>query len=147
MRGSKAKANRSDRDVDGLVGRRARSRVRVNGRRARSLGGRFPCRSRWLRSTDRRGRCCSGRWREMLDCCRTRRRGVVGYSERSRERRAMPMLLFGADLREVSRRTGSRRRSSAVTERAGRGREREREKYPARPKDLLCTVGVLRVCM
>ncbi len=62
---------------------------------------------------------------------------------------AMPMLLFGADLREVSRRTGSRRRSSAVTERAGRGREREREreKYPARPKDLLCIVGVLRVCM
>jgi len=40
---------------------------------------------------------------------------------------AMPMMLFGADLREVSRRTGSRRRSSAVTERAGRGRERERE--------------------
>ena len=36
---------------------------------------------------------------------------------------AMPMLLFGADLREVSRRTGSRRRSSAVTERAGRERE------------------------
>lgn len=62
---------------------------------------------------------------------------------------AMPMLLFGADLREVSRRTGSRRRSSAVTEKAGRGREgKERERNILRDQKIFCVLWiVLRVCM
>jgi len=83
----------------------------------------------------------------MLDCCRTRRRGGVGYSERSRERSHADDVVRGGLERGESKDRVSPSLERCDREGREREREREREKYPARPKDLLCTVGVLRVCM
>ena len=60
----------------------------------------------------------------MLDCCRTRRRGVVGYSERSRERSHADAVVRGG-----LERGESKDRVSPSLERCDReGRERERER-------------------
>ena len=60
----------------------------------------------------------------MLDCCRTRRRGGVGYSERSRERSHADAVVRGG-----LERGESKDRVSPSLERCDReGRERERER-------------------